>query len=33
MTLLNKGLQIIGENPTKEELHPIVILVINLIIS
>lgn len=31
-TLLNKGLQIIGENPTVDELHPIVITLIGLII-
>ena len=28
-TLLNKGLQIISENPTVEELHPIVISIID----
>lgn len=28
-TLLNKGLQIVSENPTTEELHPIVISVID----
>jgi molecular chaperone DnaK len=30
-TLLNKGLQIIGENPTLDELHPVVISLINLL--
>lgn len=30
-TLLNKGLQIIGENPTVDELHPIVISLIDLL--
>lgn len=30
-SLLNKGLEIIGENPTKEELHPIVISLIDLL--
>lgn len=29
--LLNKGLQQIGENPTTEDLHPIVIELINLL--
>jgi molecular chaperone DnaK len=32
-TILNKGLQIIGENPTVEELHPIVISLIELLPS
>lgn len=32
-TLLNKGMEVISENPTTEELHPIVIAVIDLIIS
>jgi molecular chaperone DnaK len=30
-TLLNKGLQIIGENPTVDELHPVVISLIDLL--
>ncbi|MFV0553415.1 MAG: Hsp70 family protein [Mangrovibacterium sp.] len=30
-TLLNRGLQIIGENPTVEDLHPIVVSLINLL--
>ena len=30
-TLLNKGLQIIGENPSADELHPIVVSLINLL--
>lgn len=30
-TLLNKGLQIIGENPTEDELHPVVISLIDLL--
>jgi len=32
-TLLNKGMEVISENPTTDELHPIVIAVIDLIIS
>ena len=30
-TLLNKGLQVIGENPTVDELHPVVISLIDLL--